>query len=225
MKTTNKIIVSVSTLVFSLSLFGQKKLTEATVSYDIVINTNNETPQAADLLDGARNVIYFKGNSSRSEMISSLGTQSTIVDGKTGKVTILKDYGEQKYMITLTPDNWKAYNKKYDGISFTYENEFKTIAGYNCQKATGRLVDGTTFTVYFTRDLIPVNKDFQYLNKNLPGLAMQYEANLDKLKVTYTVSTVNFNLVPAAKFDLPKSGYRVMTYEESLGTSGNSMNP
>ena len=44
---------------------------------------------------------------------------------------------------------------------------------------------------------------------------MQYEANLGKQKVTYTVSTINFNPVPAAKFDVPKSGYRVMTYEES----------
>lgn len=44
---------------------------------------------------------------------------------------------------------------------------------------------------------------------------MQYEATMGKQKVTYTVSSINFNLVPAAKFDLPKSGYRVMTYEET----------
>jgi len=160
-------------------------------------------------------IIYLKGNSSRSEMISSLGTQSTIIDGKTGEVTILKDYGEQKYMIRMTPAEWKASNKKYEGSTFTFENEFKTIANYNCQKAIGKLVDGSTFTVYFTKELLPVNKDFQYLNKNLPGLAMQYEAVLGKQKVTYTVSNINFNLVPAAKFDLPKSGYRVMTYQET----------
>ncbi|MBO9659054.1 MAG: hypothetical protein J7527_09535, partial [Chitinophagaceae bacterium] len=43
--------------------------------------------------------------------------------------------------------------------------------------------------------------------------------NLGKQKVTYTVSSINFNLVPAAKFDTPKSGYRVMTYEESRGAN------
>jgi GLPGLI family protein len=217
MKTTSVILaVLVFVVVFGLPVSAQKKLTEATISYDIVINTNNASPQPADLLDGAVSVIYLKGNSSRSEMISSLGAQSTIVDGKTGNVTVMKDYGEQKYMIRLTPENWRQSNKKYEGISFTYENEFKTIAGYNAQKAIGKLSDGSTFTVYFTKDLVPVNKDFQYLNKNLPGLAMQYEANVGKQKVTYTVSSINFNLVPAAKFDLPKSGYRVMTYEESL---------
>jgi hypothetical protein len=49
---------------------------------------------------------------------------------------------------------------------------------------------------------------------------MQYEASLGKLNVLYTVSNINFNPVPAQKFELPKSGYRVMTYEESLQTSG-----
>jgi GLPGLI family protein len=196
---------------------AQKRLTEATISYDIVINTNSSTPQAADLLDGATSVIYLKGNNSRSEMVSSLGTQSTIIDGKTGNVTVLKDYGEQKYMINMTQANWKESNKKYEGIAFTYLEEFKTIAGYNCQKAVGKLADGTTFSVYFTRDLSPVNKDFQYLNKNLPGLAMQYEATFGKMLVTYTVSNISFNPVPQIKFDLPKAGYRVMTYEESRG--------
>lgn len=204
-------------VMLSSVLYAQKRLTEATISYDIIINTNNAQPQAADLLDGATSVIYLKGNSSRSEMISSLGTQSTIIDGKTGNVTVLKDYGEQKYMINMTAANWKESNKKYEGIVFTYVEEYKTIAGYNCQKAIGKLADSTSFTVYFTKELVPVNKDFQYLNKNLPGLAMQYEAAMGKLMVTYTVSNISFNPVAQIKFDLPKSGYRVMTYAESRG--------
>jgi hypothetical protein len=39
--------------------------------------------------------------------------------------------------------------------------------------------------------------------------------------VTYTVSGISFKIVPEAKFDLPKSGYRIMTYEESLGAGSN----
>lgn len=219
MKQFYYILLLVSALTISSVASAQKRLTEATISYDIVINTNNARPQAADLLDGATSIIYLKGNSSRSEMVSSLGTQSTIVDGKTGNVTVLKDYGAQKYMITLTPANWRESNKKYEGVTFTYSEEYKDISGYKCQKAVGKLADGTTFTVYFTKDLLPVNKDFQYLNKNLPGLAMQYEASYGTMMVTYTVSSINFNPVPQAKFDLPKSGYRVMTYEESRGAN------
>jgi len=217
MKKIVAIVSGMMLLAGMMEASAQKKLTEATIAYDIVINTSDKTPKAADLLDGATSVIYLKGNSSRSEMISSLGTQATIVDGKTGGVTVLKDYGEQKYMINMTPENWKQSNKKYEGISFTYVNEYKTIQGYNCQKAVGKLSDSTTFIVYFTRELLPVNKDFQYLNRSLPGLAMQYEASLGKMMVTYTVSSINFDPVPQTKFDLPKSGYRLMSYEESKG--------
>ncbi len=216
-----KKIYTITALLIALfsaaSLQAQRRLTEATISYDIVINTSNKTPQAADLLDGATSVVYLKSNSSRSDMISSLGTQATIVDGKSGNVTVLKEYGEQKYMITMTPANWKESNRKYEGISFTYVEEYKTISGYNCQKAIGKLADSSTFNVYFTRELVPVNKDFQYLNRNLPGLAMQYEATLGNMLVTYTVSSINFNPVQQSKFDLPKSGFRVMSYEESKG--------
>ncbi len=223
MKTTTYIFTAIITLSASAQLIAQtpRKLTEATISYDIVINTSDTKPQAADLLDGATSVIYLKGNSSRSEMVSSLGTQATIIDGKTGNVSILKEYGEQRYMIKMTPDNWKQSNKKYEGVTFTYFDEYKTIVNYKCQKAIGNLADGTTFTVYFTKELIPVNKDFQYLNKNLPGLAMQYEATMGKMMVTYTVSNINFNPVPQAKLDTPKSGYRIMTYEESKGAGVN----
>lgn len=215
------IVTSLLALVLFTQLSAQKKLTEGTISYDIVINTSNKTPQAADLLDGATSVIYIKGNSSRSEMISSLGTQATIIDGKTSAITVLKEYGDQRYMIKMTQQNWKESNKKYEGIQFTYLNEYKTIAGYNCQKAIGKLADNSTFTVYFTREVEPASKEFQYLTKDLPGLAMQYEASMGKMMVTYTVSSISFNPVLQVKFDLPKSGFRIMTYEESLGGRGN----
>lgn len=209
------LVLAFASLMMAVS--AQRKLTEATIFYDIVINTNNTTPKAADMLDGATNIIYIKGGLSRADMISSLGTQSTILDTKTGGATILKEYGDQRFMINLTATDWKNYNKKYDDVQYSIENEFKKIAGYNCQKAIGKLQDGTIFTVFFTKDLVPVNNEFQYINKNLPGLAMQYEASQGRAKVTYTVSSIKFDVIPLAKFDLPKSGYRVMTYAESMG--------
>lgn len=222
MKKITQITALVLALAVSSGLMAQRKLTEATISYDIVINTSSTKPGAADLLDGATSVIYLKGNSSRSEMISSLGTQATIIDGKTGDVTVLKEYGEQKYMIRMTAANWKESNKKYDGVKFEYLNEEKQIAGYTCYKAIGTLKDGSTFTVFYTKELVAANMDFQYLNKNLPGLAMQYEATIGSMKVTYTVSGINFKPVSQVKFDLPKSGYRIMPYEETMGGGGNN---
>jgi GLPGLI family protein len=201
---------------------AQRKLTEATISYDIVITTATDKPKAADAVDGSVSVIYLKSNSSRTEMITPLGNQHTIIDGATGNVTVLREWGAQKYMITMTQANWKEYNQKYEDIKFTYYEEYKTIAGYKCQKAVGRLNDSakTTFTVYFTKDLMPVNNDFQYLNRNLPGLAMEYGVVKGGDIHTYTVSSISFDPIPAAKFEIPKSGYRVLTYEETKMNKG-----
>lgn len=211
-----KFIFTLLALIPVLAAFSQKKLTEATISYDIVINTGTDRPRAADFFDGATSTVFIKGAKSRTEMVSSLGTQATIVDGK--NISVVKEYGQQKYIIQMNPDNWKDANRKYEDVSFTYSDDTKTILGYKCKKAVGKLSDGTNFTVWYTPDLVPENKDFQYVNRSLPGLAMEYESNMSgNLKVTYTVAKINFNPVPAAKFDLPKSGYRVLTYEESKG--------
>lgn len=213
-----KLIFTLISFAFlSFSAVAQKKFSEGVISYDIVINTGSEKPRAADFFDGATSTVYLKGAKSRTEMVSSLGTQSTIVDAAKNAVFILKEYGEQKYLIQLTPANWTDANKKNNNVQFTFTDETKTILGYKCIKAIGKLTDGSSFTVWYTTDLVPENNDFQYVNKSLPGLAMEYESIMGNLKITYTVSKINFDTVPAAKFDLPKTGYRILTYEESKG--------
>jgi GLPGLI family protein len=196
---------------------AQKTFSEGTISYDIVINTGSEKPQGADFLDGATSAVYIKGNKTRTEMVSPLGTQSTIIDAARQQIVILKEYGEQRYMINLTMADWRDANKRYETVTFTYDPAAtKTIQGYVCKKAIGKLSDGTTFTVWYTTDLVPENRSFQYANRDIPGLALEYETTMGNLKMTYTVSKISFSPVPAAKFDLPKTGYRVLTYAESL---------
>ena len=206
-------IAFIFSLVAKIS-FAQKKLTEGTIYYDVVVSTDNKTPQVADMLDGATNIIYIKGNRSRSDLITSLGSQSTIHNAKEGTAVNIRNYGNKKFLISYSAEEWKASNKKYEGIKYKIENEFKKIAGYNCQKAVGKLADVTEFTVFFTKELQPVNTAFQRINKGLPGLAMQYDASRGKDKVTFTVSNIEFAVVPLSKFDIPQTGYRSMTYSE-----------
>lgn len=209
-------------LIFSVALpaAAQKKLTEGTILYNITINNGTGKPQNAEFLDGATNAVYIKGGKVRTEMVSSLGIQSTIINQVNGKkdVTILKEYGPQKFMINLTEADWTDLNKKYENVTFTFDPaETKTIQGYTAKKAIGKLQDGTTFTVWYTPDITIDNRDFQYANRNLPGLALEYETIMGNLKVIYTVAKLSFSPVPQVKFDLPKTGFRVMTYQESKG--------
>ena len=100
------------------------------------------------------------------------------------------------------------------------------IAGYNAVKAIAKLKDGTSFTVYYTKELNLANKDYDYQFKTLPGLALQYEWQSGKMKFTYTLSKINFDAIPASKFEIPKSGYRVLTYmnNKSLKKQLDSLN-
>src|SRR4030095_3841661 len=132
--------ILISLILFSFTtIFAQKKFSEGSIVYNVVVNTNDPNPKLADGFDGATNTIYIKGKLSRSELVSVFGTQSTIIDGRTVHVDVLKEYGDKRYIITMTPADWAEANEKYDSATFTYENEYKTIAGYNCRKAIGKL--------------------------------------------------------------------------------------
>ena len=144
-----------------------------------------------------------------------MGSEATIYNAATGSGVILKDYSGQKLMITLTPQEWEKNNKKYDGITFENTGETLDIAGFNCKKAIAKLKDGSTFTVYYTTDVNVANKNYDYQFKTLPGLAVQYEMQNGKMKFKFTLSKIDYTPVPASKFEIPKSGYRVLTYEET----------
>ena len=194
---------------------AQKTLDEGSLIYNISVETGSAEPKMADMLDGATTTVYLKGNMSRTEMVSGLGSEATIHNATTGSGVILKDYSGQKLMITLTPQDWEKNNKKYDGITFENSGETSVIEGFNCHKAIAKLKDGSTFTVYYTTDVSLSNKNYDYQFKTLPGLAVQYEMQSGKMKFKFTLSKINYDNVPAAKFEIPKSGYRILNYDET----------
>ena len=194
---------------------AQRKISEMTLVYDAVVSTGSADPKLADAFDGATTTVYISGPMSRSEMVSALFTSTTIHDAKSGTAVVLREVSGQKLLIRLTAEDWTDKNKRYQGITFTNTDETKVIAGYPTTKAIARTTDGSTFTVYYTKDIIPENKEYDYQFRNLPGLPLEYEMVRGNLRIKYTVSQINLNPVPASKFDIPKTGYREMTYQES----------
>ncbi|HTE33368.1 MAG TPA: hypothetical protein VK666_23465 [Chryseolinea sp.] len=205
-------------VIFSSSVMlcrGQKKLSDLTLVYDAKVTTGNAEPRMADAFDGATTTIFLKGNMSRSEMSSALFSSTTIHDAQTGIAVVLREVSGQKLLIRMTAANWKDKNAKYQGISFTNTSETREIAGYKCTKAVAKMSDGSSFTVFYTPDIIPENKEYDYHFRNLNGLPLEYELTQRNLTIRYTVSKINMNPVPASKFEIPTSGYREMTYDES----------
>ncbi len=195
---------------------AQKVLSEGTLQYDLSVQTGTVEPKLADMFDGARAYVFLKGSHSRSELTSTLGTATTIYDSKEGVGVVLREYGAQKILIKLTRENWNDKNRKYEGISFEKTAETKNILGYPCEKMVAHLKDGSNFAIYFTREVRIENNDYEGLFRSLPGLPLEYESMAGDMRIRYTLSRISFDPVPVQKFEFPKSGFREMTYEESV---------
>ena len=210
-----KIITTLIIVLLVVSVQAQRVMTEGTIVYNLSVITTSKEPEMADIFDGATLNVYLKTNQALSELKSVLLNQTIIYDGKNASATILKESGDQKFIINLTADNWMHYNRKYDGVAYTYTDETKMVAGFPCKKAVGTLKDGTQFTVFYATSLTPAVKGYDYQFKGLPGMALEYEVQNGTMKVTYTAAKVTFSPVPAFKFDIPKSGYRILDYKSN----------
>ena len=193
---------------------AQKPVNEVTCKYDISISSAGNDPLAKSF-EGASLQLFIKGNQSRTEMKSGLGTESAIYDAKSGKGFILKEYSGQKLMITLTKENWLQKNQYFQNMIFKTLAEEKKVGNFDCKKAIATLAGGESFIVYYTPDIILNNKQYNNAFGNLPGLPVQYEIQSGKLTFIYTLKSVSFDLVPSATFEIFKSGFRVMSYQEN----------
>jgi hypothetical protein len=212
---------------------GQKSVSELTLAYDYSVRPLADSLRGGDTAglasggngeggnagkDSAQNAIhtvYIKGNKSRSEISSPLYSSTTLFDGNTGFGVILRDVNGQKLLIRMNPDNWTERNRMYDGIVYRNTGETREIAGYKCVKAVGQTRFGAVVTVYYTRDIVPENRQYDPLFRNLDGLPLEYDLSNGKVRLRYRIARINLNPVPVSTFDIPGTGYREMNYEES----------
>lgn len=205
----------ITTFLYNHVAVAQKNFAEATLTYNIVIQTGSTVPAKGDALAGATSTVYLKGNNSRTDMVTSFGKEITIYNSKTNNAVILKEFSGQKLMITLSKEDWKAKNKMYSQVNFDLTGEYKKIGSYNVRKAIAKLSDGKSFEVYYAPDLNPSNKGYDATFTNLPGLAIEYEIESGKMTYKYSLADINYDQVQVSLFDFPTSGYRVMSYEEN----------
>ena len=189
-----------------------KLVSDCTVFFNIAAEGSAADPAVAKTLEGATQVLYIKGSKSRSDLITNSFKQTTLTDSKTDSAIILRELGNTKYITYLDAAKMQAQNKKYEGIQFTNTSEKKTILGYECKKAVAKLSNGAAYNIFYATSIIPSNKQYEYQFKDLPGFVLEYEEEFEegKVKIRYSASKISLVPVSAARFDLPKTGYRVL---------------
>jgi GLPGLI family protein len=192
------------------AVVGQKRLSEGSISFSVL--TFKDGQQIGDSLIAQH---YFKGAHTRTDLVGSSGKTVTIYDSREEFGAIVRDFGSQRILIPLDALSWKDKNAWYKPDSIVYLKEQQTILAYPCTKALINLADGSIIVVWYTTAIIPENKDTEFQMGDLPGLVLSYEFQSGLTRVVYTTKELNFDPVPIQKFDIPSSGYRILSYSES----------
>ena len=190
--------------------YGQKFFSEGTITYAV-----STTVDAKSVSEDVYSVQQIKGSFTRVELKSPLGKNVTLFNARDEEGAILQEFGSQKIMIPVTKENLEERNAKYGNIVYASTDETKKILDYSCDKARTELSDGTIIEVYYSKELVTDNTGIGFQFGKLPGLALEFTSTLGNKMVKYTAVSINFEPVPIQNFDLPASGFRVMSFEES----------
>jgi GLPGLI family protein len=189
----------------------QRIVAECTVVYKV----ESQDAAGTSLREKATKTVYIKSNNARIDLVAPSYTQSTIYNKTTSTASVLRSFGEDKYMTPLNTKQWRSLNAPLDSIQIQITGDSTTILDYSCKKAVLKLKDGTLVIVYFTAAIIPSVREYEYMFKDIPGFVLGYEMiDAAGIKTAFRATQINFyNPVSASKFDLPAKGYRIIEIE------------
>ena len=209
-------IVLLGSIVGANNLDAQRIVAECTVEYRVqpdsgwTENNADKYPDTSPIQFNGMKRVYMKGNDLRTDMESPGFLQSMIYDKSNQQSVILRVIGTNKFITRLEGNDWQQEMKKYDSVQITYLNAYKTIIGYDCKSLVLTLKDGSEYLIYYTTTIAPSVREFELAFKEVPGFVLQYVVKRNNRRVTYTATRISFSPVPASRFDIPSSGYRVL---------------
>ena len=209
-----QIIFTISLTITTIIGFSQRIITDATLKYNIVIKKNGDKNN--NTVPNATYQLFIKGNQTKSDFINSIGTETSIYNSKTEKGVILKEYSGQKLMINMSKQDWLTQNQLFRNIDFKFENSEKKINGTLCKTATARLQNGGLLTVYYDTAVSILNNNYTIAFPAIPGTPIQFENFNNGMTYVYTLVGINYEVLSSNVFDIPKSGYRVISYQDAI---------
>jgi hypothetical protein len=200
-------------------------------SYTIKMSLKIEGMPAEYAAYGEQEITTFvKGDKSKTEMSSMMGSNISYFDGKT--LTSLNDMMGNKSGFTATKEELEAgdKNKKEEKPKIEYTSEKKTIAGYECTKALIKAIDKdkkeNTITVWTTEKLKGMSPEARKARRggfdfgDLKGVPLAMEAaqnaNGMDMKIVMSATEVNTNPIDDSVFVPNTEGYKLSTYKDYM---------
>ena len=200
-------------LSFHLTFAQQRIVAECTVVYKV----ESQDASDASMQQKATKTVYIKSNNARIDLVAPAYSQTILFNKTTATATVLRAFGDDKYMTPLNGQQWRKVNAGLDSIQMQITGDSISILDYTCKKALLQLKDGTQVIVFFTPAIIPSVREYEYMFKDIPGFVLGYEMkDKDGRKTTFSATQINlYNPVAASRFDIPTKEYRLIEIEES----------
>jgi GLPGLI family protein len=195
-------------LVLPQGIYAQRIIAECTLEYSFQPDTSLQVNKANG--NWGTKKVFIKGNDARVDVEGIGFFQSLIYDKANQQAVVLRVLGSNKFITRLLPADWILENKKFDSLKITYQSATKTIIGYDCKMASILQKDGTEYRIFYTTNIAPSVREFDYVFKDIPGFVLEYEVKQANRSVKYTATRISFSPVAASRFDIPVSGYRIL---------------
>ncbi|SJZ46235.1 GLPGLI family protein [Chitinophaga eiseniae] len=195
-------------------ILAQRVISDAKIVYKIDLPP--ERAQMDAMQEGSTLTQYMRGQLSRIDMDFNIVKYTYLINSKEETLTTLIDQHGNKYLIRASKGQYEKELKQYENVQFKDQPETRQIAGYTCKKTIGTMPDGvTTFEVYYTPDLVPENRHYNRRFANLKGIPLEFEiVTKTGSKMRVIATKVELYPIPASYFDIPKTGYKVVSPEE-----------
>lgn len=219
---TRKIITSAALVLLSAFAFGQENYT-----VKMSMKIEGLPPEYAGFGE-QETVTQIKGEKSRVEVSSMMGTQIVVFDGKTQ--TSLNEAMGNKTGFTATKEELEAADKadKSEKPKIEYTTEKKTIAGYECTKAiitsTGKDKKENKMTAWVTEKIKHDMKGKKSSGRgmmdmgDLRGYPLEMEMSANQggmeMKILITATEVSTGPIDDSAFKVSTEGYKMMTFKE-----------
>lgn len=198
------------TVLIALHTHAQKLFSEGTVMYSVEIQTNEQSG-----VDSALYLLKVKGANIRTELNSVIGKSIHIYDLREGVGAVLREFGGQRILIPVDRSSWNEITGAFRNMNYAATPGDTTLLEYRCLKLSGALADGSMLTIWYTEDILPEVKEINFPLNNINGLPLMIEMRKGEQKVFYKALSINYDPVQVQNYDIPKNGYRVLTFEDS----------
>lgn len=207
------------TLIFASLLFIGQPFAQANFEGTVKFRIDYEelSPEMSSMEDMLPRTMTtkIKGNKSRTEQISEIGTTTVIYDdNKNNSISLINILGKKVAIEMSAKEIEKEKSKKGNDAppEIQIQDPTKEIAGYLCNKAIIYPPEtDETITVFYTNEIQAQKIGVQY--EGLEGFPMEYQITSEGLTMNITATKVIPGKISNSEFIIPE-GYEKMTAEE-----------